>query len=114
MMGATLHNVLTLKSRLLVPHTRCNPAEVASVGGPHFWGTSTPTSWPRLRAAECPPAGRRVLRLGGSHLAADDEGLDVVPVVAVRRLGHALHELAQEVGDETGGAVLALQRKSAQ
>src|SRR6185437_7022587 len=56
----------------------------------------------------------RSRRLGTAvRLAADDEGLDVVPAVAVGGLRDALLERAKEVGEQTSGAVLALARERA-
>ena len=48
------------------------------------------------------------------HLPADDEGLDVVPAVAVGDIRDALLELCEKVGEETVGAVLALAREGAE
>ena len=48
------------------------------------------------------------------RLPADDERLDVVPAVAVGGSRDALLELSEEVGQETGGAVLALTREGAE
>src|SRR5271170_4022532 len=45
-----------------------------------------------------------------ARLPADDEGLDVVPAIAVGGARDALLELSEEVGEETGSACLALAR----
>ena len=45
------------------------------------------------------------------RLAADDEGLDVVPAVAVGGFRDALLEFSEEVGEEAGSACLALARE---
>ena len=42
---------------------------------------------------------------------ADDEGLDVVPAIAVGGLRDALLEFSEEVGEEAGSACLALARE---
>ena len=49
-----------------------------------------------------------------SHLSADDEGLDVVPAIALGGVRDALLELSEEVGEETGGSVLPLAREGAE
>jgi hypothetical protein len=46
-----------------------------------------------------------------ARLPADDEGLDVVPAIALGGVGDALLELSEEVGQETGSACLALARE---
>src|SRR5215213_4836486 len=43
-----------------------------------------------------------------SDLPADDQGLDVVPAIEVRGVRDALLERPKELGDEAGGAILAL------
>ena len=50
---------------------------------------------------------------GAALLAADDECLDVVPAVAIGGIRDALLERLEELGEETGGAVLALERERA-
>src|ERR1700756_3189807 len=44
-------------------------------------------------------------------LPADDEGVDIVPAIAVGGVRDALLELSKEVGEETGSACLALVRE---
>src|SRR3954447_17765012 len=56
---------------------------------------------PSSSRGSCPVA------LGAVCLRADDEGLDVVPSIPVGIIRDALLERAEEVRDETGGAVLA-------
>src|SRR4029077_20572087 len=65
--------------------------------------TRTSTSTGRGDASA---ASRRVARF-----PADNEGLDVVPAIAVGGLRDALLELSEEVGEETGSARLALARE---
>src|SRR3954453_6282756 len=62
---------------------------------------------PSSTRGPCPVA------LGAVCLRADDEGLDVVPSIAVGIIRDALLERAEEVRDETGGAVLAFTRQRA-
>ena len=50
--------------------------------------------------------GRDLARL--VRLPADDEGLDVVPAIAVGSVRDALLELSEELGQETGSTRLAL------
>src|SRR3954465_11407063 len=57
--------------------------------------------------------GPCLVALGSVCLRADDEGLDVVPSIAVGIIRDALLERAEEVRDETGGAVLAFTRERA-
>lgn len=45
------------------------------------------------------------------RLPADDEGLDVVPAIAVGSVRDALLELSEELGQETGSTRLALARE---
>src|SRR4051794_29108474 len=72
--------------------------------------TSVRIEAPLAGRSRCGPCRvpRRVVRL-----PADDEGLDVVPPVAVGGIRDALLEGAQEVGEEAVGAVLALTRERA-
>ena len=53
----------------------------------------------------------RYRRPGSVGLPADDEGLDVVPAVAVGRIRDALLEFRKEISEESGRAVLALARE---
>ena len=46
-----------------------------------------------------------------ARFPADDEGLDVVPAIAVGGLRDAFLELSEEGGEETGSACLALARE---
>ena len=46
-----------------------------------------------------------------ARFPADDEGLDVVPAIAVGGLRDALLEFSEEVGEEAGSACLALARE---
>ena len=80
----------------------------------HVYGTKG-TDYPRGTAPwTCRSTGRgdagaawpRVARL-----PADDEGLDVVPAIAVGGLRDALLELSEEGGEETGSVCLALARE---
>jgi hypothetical protein len=48
------------------------------------------------------------------RIPADDEGLDVVPAVALGGIRDALLELSQEVGEESPGAILTLAREGAE
>src|SRR5215216_5589913 len=61
-----------------------------------------------------PISWARPVAPGAVRLPADDEGLHVVPAVAVGGIRDALLELSEEVGEETGGAVLALAREGAE
>ena len=64
------------------------------------------------RALDVRAAAHLLIPSGPGGLSAADEGLDVVRAVAVGGSGDALLELSQEVGEETGGALLALARKA--
>src|SRR5271163_4154863 len=68
----------------------------------------------RHRTKTCWSTGRGDVGAASPRLArlpADDEGLDVVPAIAVGGVRDALLELSEEVGEETGSACLTLARK---
>src|SRR5262245_22908382 len=59
--------------------------------------------WTKPRLGLAPPA----------CLPADDEGLDVIPAVAIRGVRNPLLELSEEVGEQPGGPRFALAREGA-
>jgi hypothetical protein len=80
----------------------------------HVLRDETDRSFKRHRTRTCWSTGRGDVGAASPRVArlpADDEGLDVVPAIALGGVRDALLELSEEVGEETGSACLALARE---
>src|SRR5918995_6235814 len=95
---------LRMKATIPTPAVRVNDARWPAAPSPDRSAGDEAVS-----SRHCTPRWRAAV-----HLPADDEGLDVVPAVAVGDIRDALLEFCEKVGEETGGAVLALTREGAE
>src|ERR671910_1914573 len=95
---------LRMKATIPTPAVRVNDARWPAAPSPDRSAGDEAVS-----SRHCTPRWRAAV-----HLPADDEGLDVVPAVAVGDIRDALLEFCEKVGEETVGAVLALAREGAE
>src|SRR6185312_14620132 len=101
-------------SNVRVRPSRTSKARFTRRNRRHVLRDETDRSSKRHRTRTCWSTGRGDVGAASPRVArlpADDEGLDVVPAIALGGVRDALLELSEELGQETGSACLALARE---